>query len=609
MVFAKSRPTFSLSGKFTNKRFPAVSRVIEGSIERLFALDQLEDKYQKLPPTRDLDHFLSVALDALDIECAIGADELTRIPARGPVIVVANHPFGAVEGVMLAQQLRRVRGDVRILANQLLERIPELSELFIAVDVFGGTHAVQANIAPLRRATRWLTDGGLLVVFPAGTVSHFQLRRASVTDPHWNPNIARLAKRTGADVVPVYIPGGNSALFQIAGLLHPRLRTALLPRELLNKARARVRFHVGEPIASAQLRACASDAEVMQYLRMATYMLADRESAPAVTRGRHRTRPAQLARVGEAIAPALLRAEVEALPAVQCLVESGEFMVVCAQARQIPWCLQEIGRLRELSFRAAGEGTGRATDIDLFDAYYRHLFVWDARACAIVGAYRIGLADEILARIGPRGLYTHSLFKYGRQLLDHVNPALELGRSFVREDYQKSFAPLLLLWRGIGQFVVNDPRYAVMFGPVSISNDYTPLSRRLLVDYLRAHAMEKALARHVKPRRPFRAPPSTMRRELDVAVLRGVEGVSRLVARIERDNKGMPILLKQYLKLGGRTLAFSADENFGNALDGLIMVDLRRSDPRVLARYMGAQGAEAFLAYHRVDSDFLRCAS
>ena len=284
-------------------------------------------------------------------------------------------------------------------------------------------------------------------------------------------------------------------------------------------------------------------------------------------------------------------------------------MVVCAQARQIPWCLQEIGRLRELSFRAAGEGTGRATDIDLFDAYYRHLFVWDARACAIVGAYRIGLADEILARIGPRGLYTHSLFKYGRQLLDHVNPALELGRSFVREDYQKSFAPLLLLWRGIGQFVVNEPRYAVMFGPVSISNDYTPLSRRLLVDYLRAHAMEKALARHVKPRRPFRAPPSTMRRELDVAVLRGVEGVSRLVARIERDNKGMPILLKQYLKLGGRTLAFSADENFGNALDGLIMVDLRRSDPRVLARYMGAQGAEAFLAYHRVDSDFLRCAS
>ena len=154
MVVAKSRPAFSLSGKFTSKRFPAVSRVIEGTIERLFALDQLEDKYQKLPPTRDLDHFLRVALDALDLECAIGANELARIPARGPVIVVANHPFGAVEGVMLAQQLRRVRSDVRILVNQLLERIPELSELFIAVDVFGGAHAARANVAPLRRAAR-----------------------------------------------------------------------------------------------------------------------------------------------------------------------------------------------------------------------------------------------------------------------------------------------------------------------------------------------------------------------------------------------------------------------------------------------------------------------
>ncbi|MBI3530482.1 MAG: GNAT family N-acetyltransferase [Betaproteobacteria bacterium] len=315
------------------------------------------------------------------------------------------------------------------------------------------------------------------------------------------------------------------------------------------------------------------------------------------------------AEIRPGIPASLLKAEVEALPADQHLVTSGQFSVHCARAEQFPWCLQEIGRLREQTFRAVGEGTGKASDVDLFDACYLHLFVWDTKAEAIVGAYRMGLADEIVARYGKRGLYTQSLFKYGDRVLQAMNPAIELGRSFVRVEYQRSFAPLMLLWRGIGQFIVQHPQYAMLFGAVSISNDYEPASRRLIVDYLSANNIEENLARHVKPRRPFRSRRAAACDSAEFAALTDIEDVSRMVRQIERDSKGVPILLKQYLKLGGRLLAFSADKQFNDALDGLIMVDLRASDPRGLARYMGEEGAAAFLSHNGIGSGTLRQAS
>lgn len=244
--------------------------------------------------------------------------------------------------------------------------------------------------------------------------------------------------------------------------------------------------------------------------------------------------------VAAPVAASLLKAEVEALPRDQRLVESGQYLILYARASQIPWCLQEIGRPRELTFRAAGEGTGKASDIDLFD--------------------------------GERGLYTRSLVSYGSRLLRTLNPAIELGRSFVRAENQRSFFPLLALWRGIGQFILRSPRYAVLFGPVSISNSYAPVSRQLMVDYLSANNSEARLARHMRPRRPFRVERSKVRNEIGIADLRDVEHLSRVIARIEHDNKGVPILLKQYLKLGGRLLGFSSDDQFSDALDGLVVV-------------------------------------
>jgi hypothetical protein len=315
-----------------------------------------------------------------------------------------------------------------------------------------------------------------------------------------------------------------------------------------------------------------------------------------------RAAPAEAEAVIVEVPEETLRAEIDALPPDQRLVDRGRFHVYCARAGQIPWALQEIGRLRELTFRAVGEGTGRCVDIDLFDAFYLHLFVWDAHAASIAGAYRLGLVDQILARHGKRGLYTHSLFKYRTRMLEALGPAIELGRSFVRAEYQRSFAPLLLLWSGIGRFVERSPQYAVLFGAVSVSGRYAPASRRLIVEYLSAHSVDTRLARYVRPRRPFHDGVRKVAPHPAVSVPGSIEELSRQIARIEQDGKGVPVLLRQYLQLGGRLLGFNLDPAFADTLDGLILVDLREVEEAVLTRYMGKQGAAAFRAYHALDA-------
>ena len=299
---------------------------------------------------------------------------------------------------------------------------------------------------------------------------------------------------------------------------------------------------------------------------------------------------------------AALRAEIDALGPDERLVDRGRFLVCCARAGQIPWALREIGRLRELTFRAVGEGTGRSSDIDAFDAFYLHLFVWDAHSASIAGAYRLGLVDEILASHGKRGLYTHSLFRYRAPMPESLSPAIELGRSFVREEYQRSFAALLLLWAGIGRFVERAPRYAVLFGPVSISARYAPASRQLIVEYLSANSTDAQLARYVRPRRPFRDGARTAAPGAVNLAPGSIEELSRRIAAIEQDGKGVPVLLRLYLQLGGRLLGFNLDRDFADALDGLVMVDLREVDDAVLARYMGKRGAAAFRAFHARDA-------
>ncbi len=586
---------FRLNGALGLSHRPALNRLLEGMVERTFALSRLNRMYQALPPTADVDAFLDQVLTTFNAQPQCDEAELRHVPATGPAIVVANHPFGALEGVMMAALLRRIRPDVKIMANYLLQRVPELQGLFIGVDPFGGGGATRRNARPLKEAMAWLDRGGLLVIFPAGEVSHLQFGSGRTVDPRWHRTVARLVRHAEAPVVPVYFHGSNSLWFHLAGLVHPRLRTALLPRELLNKRNRQVPVRVGTAVPFAKLKGFGDDDDMTAYLRMRCYALGARG-----TEKYRATSAPSVEAIADAVPVTLLQAEVAALPAEQRLDSSGNLQVWYARTGQIPWLLQELGRLREVTFRAVGEGSGRARDIDLYDAYYLHLFIWDSETQQVVGAYRLGLADEIVRNFGCEGLYTHSLFHYRKRLLAKLDPAIELGRSFVRPEYQRSYSPLLLLWKGIGQFVAQHPRYRVLFGPVSISSDYESSSQELLVQFLRANNYQTQLARYVRARRPFRA---TLRSRLNSAgsSLGDLEGLSELVSAIEQDQKGVPVLLRQYLKMGGHILGFNVDERFNNALDGLIMVDLRQTDPKVLAKYMGRDAAEQFLAMHRQD--------
>ena len=299
----------------------------------------------------------------------------------------------------------------------------------------------------------------------------------------------------------------------------------------------------------------------------------------------------------------LLESEVSKLAPERSLVQNEDFTVLIAKADEIPNVLHEIGRLRELTFRQVGEGTGKSIDLDRFDDYYWHLFVWNRHASEVAGAYRLGPSSEILPRFGPNGFYTSELFQWKQSFLDRISPALELGRSFVRPEYQKTFAPLLLLWKGIGQFLIRNPQYKLLFGPVSISNGYTTASRRLMVKFLSAYRQSPEFAPLVRARNPFRERPSLGDRsskladELMGARVWDVEELSALIADVETDRKGVPVLLKQYLKLGGELAAYHVDRRFADTLDGLIIVDLRKTDARVLERYMGKDGAAEYLAY------------
>jgi putative hemolysin len=514
--------------------------------------------------------------------------------------VVANHPFGGIEGLILAKLLLTRRPDATLMANYFLGRIPELRELFLLVDPFGRPESVRTNLTALRQAVRRLGDGGALAAFPAGEVSHLSLGRRSVEDPPWLGTVEALVRRARCPVVPVYFAGRNGWQFQTLGLVHPRLRTLMLGRELLRRRGSTVETRVGNPIPWRQLAGHSGKGELVSYLRSRTYILKERLDVASVA-VQPRVTPRQVCPVAPAPPSDLLSAEVQRLGDDRLLVDAGTEAVYFAASHEIPNLLREIGRQRELTFREVGEGTGRELDVDVFDRSYWQLFVWSRENNELIGAYRIGMTDELLRERGLNGLYTSTLFTYKPRLFETMGPALEMGRSFIRPKYQKSYTGLMLLWKGIGQLVLRNPGYTTLFGPVSISADYRSESQRLMVAFLEQNKFAHEWSRWVKPRWSIR-PARSMGIRLSPDQLRDLEDVSGFISEIEADHKGVPILLKQYLKLGGRLLGFNVDPDFSNVLDVLIMVDLRRTEPKILTRYMGREGARRFRDLHRADS-------
>lgn len=532
------------------------------------------------------------------------------LPQEGPLIIVSNHPFGILDPIILGDFISEFRPYVRFMTNFLLGEMEEMRPWIIPVDPFNSESSAARNLAPMKEALRFLRQGGALAIFPSGEVAHYKPGRGIQESP-WSSHVGALVRRTQATVLPVFFEGRNSAMFQAAGLLHPLLRTTLLFRELFSRTRETVEVRVGQPIPFTRLKKFEDDESLTRFLRLHTFILSQRPKTVVKTRDltNVETNVAQAPppKVAPEPVPALLnstQADFDAEIAVLCganalLAKQGNLSAFVSAAPLIPHLLREIGRLREVSFREVGEGTGEDIDLDRFDDYYLHIFLWDEKERRIAGAYRLGRCDMIMRRYGAKGLYTSTLFKFRKPFIQHLDDALEMGRSFVAPNYQRSLTPLPLLWKAVLNWVARHPRYTKLFGPVSISQDYHGLSKKLIVEFLRDNKSHPDLATLVKPRKPYRyGKNKKLLREFISAELKNVDDFSALIASLEEDGKGLPILLKHYLRLSGTLLSFNVDKSFSSCLDGLILVDVTQTDPKLLGKYMGEETCATYLKHH-----------
>jgi putative hemolysin len=388
-------------------------------------------------------------------------------------------------------------------------------------------------------------------------------------------------------VVPIYFHGNNGLLFNLLSMIHPALRTAKLPSELFNKQGHTIKLRIGKPIKVADIPDNTNSAKILNYLRAKTYALgAGLEEEKKIFSARDLFKIKKLPEaVTDAISTERLEKEIEPLRESYKVWTEKNYEVFITPTSLIPNVIREIGRLREITFREVGEGTNKATDLDGYDIYYHHLFIWDVEAKLIVGAYRIGLGDEIFYSVGKKGFYINELFKLKEQFTPVLKKSLELGRSFIRKEYQTKPLPLFLLWKGILKFLIDNPRYRYLIGPVSISNSFSQFSKSLIVDYINRNHFDHELAQYVKPRKKFKV----NFENIDTDLLRSAnedtfKGLDNLISEVETHNMKVPVLLRQYISLNAKIISFNIDPKFADCLDGFLVLDLEKVPEDILEK-------------------------
>ena len=579
-------------------KLPLRSRQLASILECLLGLSKLSKCYDSAPKNAGTLEFLAGVLSYLDVRVkAVDSQNVLRnLPAEGPLLIVANHPLGGLEGIAITKLLLEMRPDTKVLTNNLLTRIPELKSTFIGVDVLS-KNAARENAKGIRTASQHLKGGGALLIFPAGKVASVNIRTRTVEDHEWNRFAGNLLRRSAAACLPIHVDGYNSRLFYLMALIHPKLRTLFLPRELANKGGRELKLIVGELIKPQEINRLDNDRAVTNYLRMATAFLKQTNREP-----KREAASLALTRLNnEALTPLHKQALIELNQLVDCrLIESEQYDVYCASFDRLGSLAESIGIAREVTFRAAGEGTGNRVDSDRFDPHYLHLFIWDKKALCVVGGYRIGRVDEIIAQHGLDGLYSKTLYDFDQHYLNKIGKTLEMGRSFVHPDYQRLPQTLDLLWRGIGLYVAKNPEYHTLFGAVSISNEHSDLARALISEcMLESFCAEQRFLDDVKPLMPLKVSGKVWTNKM-LASLNHVSIVNKLIGRCD-PGKALPTLLRHYLSLNGKFVCFSLNKVFNDSLDGLILVDLRQTPAKYLKRYLGKEGAANFLAKWKVE--------
>ncbi len=536
-------------------------------------LNRINKLYSKISHKGAIE-FIDDLFEELEIKFEVSEEEQSRIPETDSFLTVCNHPYGGIDGMLLIKMLSNKRPDYKVFANFLLQKIEPLKDNILPINPFEKNQEQSLGMKGLKQAFQHLNEGKALGLFPAGSVSSFTPERSGITDSEWQYPVLKFIKKAKVPIIPIYFQGTNSRLYHILGLIHPLLRTVRLPSELFNKKNKVIKIRIGNPISCKELDNFTDISRFGRYLRAKTYSLGTaievkKFFSPTIKRA------AKVEKIIDPIPQNLIQGEIDELTSKYLLFKNSEYCVFCAPSVEMPNIVNEIGRLREITFREIGEGTNRKIDIDEFDLYFHQLFIWDEINKKIVGAYRIGKGKEIIDQYGKKGFYIQSLFKIHNKFLPVLNEAIELGRSFITKDYQRKPLPLFLLWKGILYFLIKHPEYRFLIGPVSISNRFSTFSKSIIIEFMKANYYNNDFAKYIKSRNKFKVHPSTI--DKDILMENASNDLNKLdktIKDIEPDNIPIPVLLKKYLKQNAKIVGFNIDPKFNDALDGLMILDL-----------------------------------
>ena len=544
-------------------------------IIRLLRISSINKIYNRNKQKKELD-FLNALLDEFQIDFQIPDEDLKRIPKTGPFITISNHPLGGIDGILLLKMLIEHRPDFKIIANFLLHRIEPLKPYVMPVNPFENHKDAKSSVAGIKNALLHVKEGYPLGIFPAGEVSTYKDGKLMVDKP-WEEGAVKLIKKAEVPIIPIYFHAKNSRLFYMLSKISDTLRTAKLPSELLSQKDRVIKVRIGKPIQVKDQKEYKDINAFYEFIRKKTYMLAN----PYDTKQKILSTPNLKISVppkkisGQKNVESFVK-EVEKLREnEQRLLISKNYEVFLAPARDIPNILHEIGRLREITFRDVGEGTNKSIDLDKFDRYYYHMFLWDNNANCLAGAYRMGLGKEIYKRYGIQGFYIQSLFRFEPELYGMMEQTIEMGRAFIIKEYQQKPMPLFLLWKGIVHVTLRYPEHKYLMGGVSISNQFSEFSKSLMIEFMKSHYYDPYVAQYIQPKKEFKVKLKDADKDFVFdAAKADMQKFDKVIDEIEPGALRIPVLIKKYVKQNARLVAFNVDPKFNNAVDGLMYIKI-----------------------------------
>ena len=541
---------------------------------RILRISAINKIYDKNKNKSDLD-FLNGILDDCNIKFEIPEEDLKRIPKDGAFITISNHPLGGIDGVLLLKLLIEKRADYKIIANFLLHRVAPLKPYVMPVNPFETRKDAKSSVAGIKNALLHLKEGKPLGIFPAGEVSTYKDGKLKVDKP-WEDGAVRLIKKANVPIIPIYFHAKNSRLFYFLSKISDTLRTAKLPSEVISQGGKVIKVRIGKPISVADQNEYKDIPAFYEFIRKKTYMLANPfEKAHKLISTQHIKIPKKPAKKITAQRNTnLFVKEINALREKEGrLLESKNYEVFFAKAKDIPNLLHEIGRLREITFRQVGEGTNKEIDLDKFDKYYHHLLLWDSQANCLAGAYRMGLGKEIFKKYGINGFYIQTLFKIEPELHQMMSNTIEMGRAFIIDEYQQKPMPLFLLWKGIVHVTLRYPEYKYLIGGVSISNQFSDFSKSLMIEFMKSHYYDPYIAQYIYPKKEYKVKLKDGDKDFVFdATKADMQKFDKIIDEIEPGALRIPVLIKKYVKQNARLVAFNVDPKFNNAVDGLMYI-------------------------------------